>query len=66
MPNFTMDVPALQEINKVLEKIAEDDLSAAKGTKAALRRVRVQLSALAKLCKQARIEVLAKMNAKQS
>jgi hypothetical protein len=64
--SFALASPALHEICTVLDQIAEDDEAAAKGTKAALRRIRVRLSLISKLCKQARIDVLEKMNADKS
>ena len=55
---------AMDQIYDLFEQIQDDDANAAKGTKAALRRTRVALSSIAKLCKEARKDILAKMKDK--
>ena len=58
------DSKSLKKIGELVDTIIGDDEAAAKGTKAALRRMRVGLSELSKLCKEARKEILVKMSAK--
>jgi hypothetical protein len=53
--------PALVQIYTLIEEVHADDEAAEGGTKAALRRQRVKLSAISKLCKEARVEILKKM-----
>jgi hypothetical protein len=52
---------SLEKIYEMMEEVKGEDEAAANGTKAALRRQRVALSAIGKLCKEARKEILAKM-----
>lgn len=56
----------MKSIHALINAIKEDEPAAAKGTKTALRRIRVALSDLSKACKQARVEVLAKMKGEKS
>ena len=48
---------ALEQIYKLLEEVKADEVQAARGKKVARTRVRVKLSTIANLCRQARKEI---------
>lgn len=53
-----LDSPSLDAMEPLFEEIRADAFQAARGNKSARTRVRVKLSQLAKLCKEARKEIL--------
>lgn len=65
-PLKRLDCPPLKEIYELIDRVRGDELKTAeRGTAAGLTRMRVNLSKISKLCKEARKQLLEMRNGKR-